>query len=389
MESTRRIQARLVLHVIEVQARRIGGVERQLRELSLCLARAGRTLTVCMPGMPNPDVGRYLEEAGVIVIAEPRIFRRGFNGLRTAYRLFRTLRPEIVHFSFVPGLSLLPWAAKLAGVRKILFTDQSSRPEGFQPRTVTVLKRLVGRAILAPLDHLVSISDYVLRCNLATGYCRAEKQIRIYNSTPAEVSPDAVSAGRGFRARFDFPFDRIVVTQVSWLTPEKGVFDLLRAARLVVDRNPNLHFVLVGDGAAREELESLRSASGLDKHVTLAGLVIDPLAEGVYAATDISCHFARWQEAFGWVIAEAMSQGKPVVGSIAGALPEIVDEDVSGHLVPVGDVACLAERILDLAASAELRLRMGEAARKKAELCFNLTSNTGELVELYGIESKS
>ena len=380
--------SRLLLHIIDVQPRRIGGVERQLRELSIGLARAGRTLTVCMPGKPQPEVGRYLQEAGVDVIAEPRIFRGGFEGLWSAYRLFRTLRPEIVHFSFVPGLSFLPWAAKLAGVRKILFTDQSSRPEGFQPRPATVLKRLAGRAILAPLDHLVSISDYVLHCNLATGYCRAEKQVRIYNSTPADVSPDAYSAGRAFRSRFNIPFDRIVVTQVSWLIPEKGVFDLLRAARLAADRNSNLHFVVVGDGSGREKLESLRNASGLNDHVTFAGLVIDPVAEGVYAATDISCHFARWQEAFGWVIAEAMSQGKPVVGSIAGALPEIIDEGVNGHLVPVGDVAALAERILELAASGELRLRMGEAARKKAELCFNLTANTRQLAKLYGIESQ-
>ena len=83
-----------------------------------------------------------------------------------------------------------------------------------------------------------------------------------------------------------------------------------------------------------------------------------------------------------------MSQGKPVVGSIAGALPEIIDEGVNGHLVPVGDVAALAERILELAASGELRLRMGEAARKKAELCFNLTANTRQLAKLYGIESQ-
>ena len=378
-------RTRGILHVVQVRLRRIGGVERELRELSLQMASNGWTLTACVPAVPQPDVSCYLQEAGVKLIAAPEVFRGGVAGFRSAYRLFRTLKPEILHLNFVSPLSLLPWAAKLAGVRKVLFTDHSSRPEGFEPRRATLLKRLAGRAILLPLDQLVSVSDYVLRCNLTAGYCAPRKHIRVYNPTQADVPLDASAAGQAFRARFNIPPECILATQVSWLIPEKGVFDLLRSARLAVDRNPNIHFVVVGDGPSRGELERLRESLGMKNNFTFAGLIMDPIAEGVYAATDIACQFSRWQEAFGWTIAEAMSQGRPVVGSLVGGIPELVEEGETGYLVPAVDPAGMAERILQLAESFELRRQMGEAGARKARQCFDLATNTSQLMEVYGL----
>jgi glycosyltransferase involved in cell wall biosynthesis len=352
------------------------------------LAEAGSTLTLCLPAPPENGVGAYLESAGVRVIVRAEIFIPGIAGIRAAGQLFRSCRPNIVHFNMMPGLHPLMWLAKLAGVKKVFSTDQTSRPEGFVPKAAWLPKRLLARGLLAPLDGHISISDYVLECNRTLGYCRPDVYSRIYNGTPG-TGPPTEQRRNAFRARFRIPADKILVTQVSWLIPEKGIFDLVRTARTVADRNSDIHFLIVGEGAARPELERLREDLGLQDRVTFSGLVVDPIEEGVYAATDISCHFARWQEAFGWVIAEAMSQGKPIVGSRAGAIGEMVEEGVSGFLVQVGDSEALANRILRLAASPELRRQLGEEAQKRAGRLFDLAANAELLFMLYGFKAAS
>jgi glycosyltransferase involved in cell wall biosynthesis len=124
---------------------------------------------------------------------------------------------------------------------------------------------------------------------------------------------------------------------------------------------------------------------GLQDHVTWTGLVADPLAEGVYEAADVVCQASRWQEAFGWSIAEAMSCRKPLVATRVGAIPELVKDGDSGFLVPPRDAGAMAERILQLLGDRGLRERMGASGRKAVEANFNLKTNVAELLRLYGI----
>jgi len=175
------------------------------------------------------------------------------------------------------------------------------------------------------------------------------------------------------------------VLQVSWMIPEKGVEDLLEAARLVLARNPNVQFVLAGEGACRREYMTRVQAAGMADHFTWTGLIDDPLASGVYQAADVVCQLSRWQEAFGWMIAEAMACGKPVVASRVGGIPEIVEDGISGYLVRRRQPAEAAHRILHLLEDPELRRKMGASARRAVETRFNLQQNVTELLQLYGI----
>jgi glycosyltransferase involved in cell wall biosynthesis len=192
-------------------------------------------------------------------------------------------------------------------------------------------------------------------------------------------------AAASVRARFSIPEDRSIVAQICWMIPEKGVADLLAAAALVVERNPRAHFVFVGDGHALESFRRKAGEMGLAGHVTWTGNVVDTFAEGVYAAAEIVCQMSRWEEVFGFVIAEAMVSGKPVVATRVGGIPELIDDGHTGFLVDRGDHQAMAEKILALLADAHLRHSMGCAGRRKAEIHFDLKKNVAELVSLYGI----
>jgi glycosyltransferase involved in cell wall biosynthesis len=209
----------------------------------------------------------------------------------------------------------------------------------------------------------------------------------IYNSVDlSRVSPHSERAAE-FRRRYAIPENRTIVTQVSWIIPEKGILDLLEAARRVLQRNEKVQFVFVGEGAFREQYTKDAFAMGLGDHVTWTGLVKDPFREGVYDAADVVCQVSNWEEVFGWVIAEAMAYGKPIVGTRVGGIPELVADQESGCLVNRGDSKAMADCILSLVSNPQLRARMGQTGAQAVSDRFDLRVNVRRLVDLYGIKA--
>jgi glycosyltransferase involved in cell wall biosynthesis len=143
--------------------------------------------------------------------------------------------------------------------------------------------------------------------------------------------------------------------------------------------------MLVGDGAKRDEYMEQADALGIAGHVTWTGMVEDPFGEGVFAAADLVCQFSRWEEVFGWMIAEAMAHGKPVVATRVGGIPELIEEGLSGYLVSRGDTAAMSERILRLLGDPELRQRLGANGRDTVAARFDLRKNVTQLIGSYGI----
>jgi glycosyltransferase involved in cell wall biosynthesis len=207
----------------------------------------------------------------------------------------------------------------------------------------------------------------------------------IYNGVDLSRVAGSAERGAAFRKRFSVPSHRTMVLQVSWIIPEKGVQDLLTAAREVVSRNPKVHFVIVGDGPFRDEYSRATRQAGLSDHVTWTGLVEYPFTAWVYDAADIVCQVSRWEEVFGWVIAEAMAYQKPVIATRVGGIPEVVGDGETGFLVERGDVRGLAGRLLELCDDPARRRAMGLAGRAKVDGSFDLRKNIEQLLNVYGI----
>jgi len=207
----------------------------------------------------------------------------------------------------------------------------------------------------------------------------------IYNGVDLSRVVTDDNAGQRFRRRFSIPEDRQIVTQVSWMIPEKGIGDFLKMARLVANQKQDVQFVLVGDGAYREEYMKNAEALGLSDRITWTGVIDDPFGEGVFHAADVVCQFSRWEEVFGWMIAEAMAHAKPVVATRVGGIPELIDDEGSGYLVDRGDTEAMSRRVLDLLNDRDLGRRMGSAGRDKVTAKFSLQKNVAQLIESYGI----
>lgn len=375
-----------VVSVFDVEPRFIGGTETYARELSGQLGRLGWRSVLCFVTRPTHEVRHFLDLPNVsLEFLDQEVSRFGLRVMGRVAGVLHRNRPKIAHFHYIDLLSLYPWMARLASVERVFLTDHGSRPENYHEKRASLPKRCLARAISWPVSKVICVSDYGHRSLTGRGLFAEGRCQRIYNGVDLSRVVESRERASAFRRRFSIPETGIVVLQVSWIIPEKGILDLLEAARLVVDAAPACHFVIVGEGPYRAECMAKGRELGLGDHLTWTGLVEDPFTAGVYDTADIVCQASRWEEVFGWVIAEAMAYGRPVVGTRVGGIPEVVSDHESGFLIDRGDVKALAERILALVGDARLRRAMGAAGRKKVELKFDLQKNVAELLEAYDI----
>ena len=374
-----------LISVFGVKPLRIGGTETFARELSLQLGQRGWQSVLCFLSEPTAEVRRFLDLPNISF----EVLEDSTDGAREARRnlarIMQQHQPDILHLHYVSFLNFYSWSARFQSVKRVFFTDHHSRPAGSVKSRAPFWKRAMARVINQPLDKVICVSNYGYECMTAFGLLPQNRFQMIYNGVDISRVPADPNLAARFRARYSIPAERAIVTQVSWIIPEKGIPDFLETARLVLRQNRNVQFVLVGEGANREQYTKDAAAMGLDDHITWTGIVDDPFGEGVFQAADVVCQFSRWEEVFGWMIAEAMAHGKPVVATRVGGIPELISDGVTGHLVSRGDAPAMSESVLQLLADPELRKRMGAAGREVVGRKFNLRTNVAQLVESYGI----
>jgi glycosyltransferase involved in cell wall biosynthesis len=376
----------VVVAVFGVDPFRIGGVETYTRELARQLETRQVRLVAVFSKKPEGAVAEFLTAPNLTVEEIPALEASELKALPALASVLRRHRARILHFQFVSFVGLFPWVAKLCGVRQVFFTAQGSEPVGFQPRRSQFWKRMVVRVVNAPLDRVFCISDFVRRSLTGRDLLPSNRFRVVYNAILPPVLQQAASQGQAFRRKYGIPEGCLLVTQVSWIIPEKGIPQLLEAARIVLNEFPEVRFAIVGSGGHEAEYRARAEELGIAGRLVWTGVVQNPMEDGVYAASDIFCLASQWEEAFGWVIAEAMAFEKPVVASAVGGIPEVVEEGVTGLLVqPCTDSALLAQQLLRLLRASGERQRMGSAGRQTVERKFDLRHTVAQIVSEYGL----
>ena len=224
---------------------------------------------------------------------------------------------------------------------------------------------------------VVMVSDALAQTYLAGGGIARRKIRVVHNGVELErFRRDASSVRSRIGKEFDIPDGKPVVVSVAVLRAGKGVEVLLDAARNVTDAV----FLIVGDGAKREEWMDAARRGGIADRMRWAGYRTD--VDQILAGCDVFVH-PSLDDAFPTVLLEAMAAGLPVVASSVGGIPEIVDSDVTGILVPPGDSAALAEAVGSLLSDRPRLARMAEAARVRADRQFSTAAWTERLAVVY------
>ena len=181
---------------------------------------------------------------------------------------------------------------------------------------------------------------------------------------------------------------RFTVLSVGTLHEVKGQKDLVEACRLLQEDGVDVVCKLVGDGPDRKALSRQIAAAGLEGRVILLGRRDRSEIAGLLQGADVlaapSAPTKRGKrEGIPIVLMEAMASGVPVVASRISGIPELVEDGVSGLLVPPRDPRSLADALARLHADSSLREALAPAGRAKVEAEFDVRQNAAELVRQF------
>ena len=289
-------------------------------------------------------------------------------------RLFRRQRFDVLH-AHTPVAALLGRvAARIAGIPLVVYTAHGFYFHDEMPRlkrfVFIMLERFGGRFT----DLLFSQSAEDAEDAVKEGICGPEDVLPIGNGVDvARFDPVKVGAGDTAREALGVPRDAFVVGMIGRQVKEKGVADFLAAAQIVVARNPQTWFLLIGerlasDHASGVEPELAAARTALGERLVTPGLRSD--IPELLSAMDLFC-LPSWREGMPRTIIEAMMMGKPVLATdIRGAREEVVTEQ-TGLLVPTRAPNALALAMERFIADREWARRLGDAGRQRALLLYD------------------
>lgn len=232
----------------------------------------------------------------------------------------------------------------------------------------TVERRLAGRC-----DAVIAVSNYERRHMVELGVPERIVHVvpnGVWLAEPIEAIP---------RESFGVPDDAIVFGFVGRFSPQKDVANLVRAFAGPHAAEPHAWLLLVGGGPLEAEARTLAAEIGVADRIAWAGERDGPAcmpAMDVFTLPSI-------YEGFPYVFPEALRAGLPIVTTLVGGAEDVVEEGVSGRIVPVRDPDALGEAMTALALDAELRARMATAAREIASR-FDVEAMVESTLAVYG-----
>ncbi len=363
-----------------------GGTEGQVHNLVKVLDRERFNLQfACLKkyGLFLPE----LEESGIAVQEFPI---RSFLNPKTWWQMLRMAafmrreRVQVSHsYNFYSNLVAIP-AARLAGVPVVL---ASIRDRGIY---LTPLQKTAQKWVCTLADKVLVNAESIREWLVDLGVPE-RKIVLIRNGV--DLSLYLRPAQRSsIRQELGIPANARLVIMLARLNPQKGIDDFLRAARLVLTRHPDVHFLVVGD---KLEFKDGQVVSDVDYHQQLHALTqslgISHCTWFTGHRTDVPALLAQsclsvlpsHSEGLSNSLIESMAAGLPLVATDVGGNPELVQHGVNGLLVPVMNAEALAGAMTTILGDAALAERFGAASRRLCEAQFSMRTMAEATQQIY------
>lgn len=304
---------------------------------------------------------RAFENAGVKVHYLPSLKREiGFSDFRATRDLYRFIRKnkfDIVHTnSTKPGI-IGRFAAWIAKTPLVIHTVHGLSFHKFIKFPKWQFYWMCEMMASFFCDKICVVNKYYLR------YFKffKRKTETIYNGVDFSEFP--------LLERPKKDKDNIVrILSVGRLDTAKDPLTLLQAAKIVIDKNSNVHFTFVGDGEYLSQCKKYIKDNNLQEYITLAGWQKN--VSEYYSTHDIFANSSIY-EAFGLMFVEAGRYSLPSITTTVEGIPEVVQDKITGLLSPPKNPDALAENILKLINDSELRSKMGQKAKEFVETNFS------------------
>jgi glycosyltransferase involved in cell wall biosynthesis len=350
-----------------------GGAGRYVFDLSTALSKE-YDVAVALGG--NGPLVKKLYDAGIRTIPIPSLGRDiNTKDDGTAFfellRIFRNEKPDIVHLNSSKAGGLGALAARAAGVRRIVYTAHGWAFNEPVPALPKLFRWAASLATILLSHRVITVSRFD-EMHAPVGL----ETTMVHNGITAPAFLPRAGARARITAQTGIPEEALIIGTIAELHRNKGLDILLNAFAETADG----HLVIVGEGEERHALERQIERLRLGTRVHLLGFIDN--AASLLKAFDIFVLPSR-KEGLPYAILEAGEAEVPVIASTVGGIPEIVDDQLSGILVPAHDSSALAEALNDLAAHPGMRGHYAARLKEKVDRYFPLYGMVKKTVEVY------
>ena len=306
---------------------------------------------------------------------------RDFIALRRLEKIFRERKPDIVHTHSGKAGFIGRRAAARAGVPIIVHTIHGPSFGPFQGRLANMIFRAAERYAGRVTTHFVAVADAMTEVYFAAGIGRRDQYSRVFSGFSLQPFLSARNES-ALRARYGLSTNDVVIGKIARLFKLKGHDDLFTIAPELVKANPDVKFLIVGDGQWRGRFEALARNYALKKKIVFTGLVGPEEVAPIVGIMDVLVHLSR-REGLPRALPQALAAGKPVVAYDCDGAREVCVENQSGFLIKPGDLRQLSARLKQLIADAELRQQLGQKGRELVREKFSEERMVEDLYALY------
>jgi glycosyltransferase involved in cell wall biosynthesis len=349
----------------------MGGAERMVVDLARAqTSRGHRVMVYALNKATNPTLRGLLTEAGVPV---EELARGSGIDVRVLARLalaFRSQRPHVVHTHNEPPLIYATSAARLVGAPAV---HTSHGPHKLS-RGADLLVR--GAARLT--QRYVAVTGALVEKLSGSGEVPPAKLRVIENGVNTDSFRPTAAERTTVRAELGIPPSAFVIGTVGRLAPEKNYGFLIRAAEPLLAKGA--HLLFVGDGVERTRLEQQAAESPNRAAIHFAGS--QPDVRRFHAAMDVFS-LTSTMEGLPIALLEAMASGLPVVASAIGGIPLVVEDGVTGLLIPSGEPEAFSTALGRVDRERPQAAAFGAAGRDRVVARYGLARMVDQYLDLY------
>ncbi len=285
------------------------------------------------------------------------------NKIRKLVNFFKKEKIETIVISNSPDLKASAIAAKIAGVKRVVYLRGLA-----VPIKNNILNRYIFKNILT---HIVPNSEETLK-TIFRNFSKVKFNCKIkviYHGIDIQAYDQNISLSKYAEE------DYIILGNAGRLTEQKGQEYLIEIAEILKSRNIKFKLLIAGDGELKKNLQKRIEEKRLQNCIELLGFVGD--IEIFMSSIDVFLLSSVW-EGFGYVIVEAMAAKKPVVAFNLSSNPEIISNNETGYLIEFPDVKSFADKVEELINNVDLRKAIGLAGRDRLEKLFILDDRIKE-----------
>jgi len=244
-------------------------------------------------------------------------------------------------------------------------------------------ERFIYKSIWKFTDLIVAVSDAVKFAYIKTKFSLKKKILTIYNGISLDENGASSSTKNLYQIDNSNEKKDRVLLFVGRLIDHRNIIKIIRILPELIEKISNLKLIITGSGPKALLLKSEVEKNGLNKNVVFTGILTGDKLANMYLNADLLVMPITFPEPLSTVIIEAMSKGCPVITFNIGGMPEIIDNEKDGFLIPPYDWELFKEKIIKILTDNKKLIKIKQNAKKKVELKFNIRNQARKINKIY------